>query len=64
MEPASRTIVRYIATAKVINVARLDGYWFIHFEGSKEAIAIGVDTEPQPFSFGDRVKITFEKVSP
>lgn len=56
--------IRQVAHTRVINIAKLDGYWFVHFEGSKEAIALGRDTEPQPYLLGDRVKITFEKVSP
>lgn len=37
-----------------------DGQWFVHFDGSREAIGFG--SEPH-YNVGDRVKITFEKVS-
>jgi len=34
--------------------------WFVHFEGSYEAIYLG-DSRPN-FNPGDKVKVTFEKV--
>lgn len=35
--------------------------WYLYLEGSYEAIYVG-DTKP-PFNVGDKIKISFEKVS-
>lgn len=55
--------LRYVAVAKVVECRILNKHWFVHFEGSRESIALAAESEPQPFKIGDRVRITFERIA-
>lgn len=50
--------MRFIITAKAKSVYQIRDQWYVHFDGSHEAICLGSD---KPFETGDLVKITFEK---
>jgi len=52
---------RYIIYTYVEEVFEQDGQHYVHLQGSRESIALG--TEPLSLQAGDRVKITFEKVT-
>jgi len=61
MESAETTvkIVDVILTrVEEVKPCRSGGYW-VHFEGSRESLHF----DDNRYSVGDRVKITFEKVS-
>lgn len=60
MEPTDRK-VRYVIETKVMKVFQTGDMWFVHFQGSWESLAIGLE-EPD-MKAGDLVRITFEKVS-
>ena len=61
MESPSPPVTRYTIYTYVDEVFLQDGLHYAHFRGSKESIALG--TEPLFLAAGDRVKITFEKVT-
>ena len=62
MEPAKIPLTtRYTIYTYVDETFTHEGQNYAHFQGSKESIALG--TEPLSFHPGDRVKITFEKVT-
>ena len=64
MEPTEEPRVvptRYTIYTYVEEVFFKDGQYYAHFQGSRESIALG--TEPLSLTAGDRVKITFEKVT-
>lgn len=56
MEPASQPVKEIIVIFTTVDHAA-EG--FVHFEGSRESIYLDSDFAP-----GDKVKITFEKVTP
>lgn len=60
MEPVEAKI-RYVIRTKAKRVEQIKGCWFVQFEGSWESLNFGVE-EPQ-FNPGDKVKITFERIS-
>lgn len=55
-------IVRYIVQTKVELVKVFNDHWWVHFEGSRESLAFNHKDEPAPFTVGDDVQITFQKV--
>lgn len=63
MEPFEAEVVRLVYTtqAHVLKINPAPEGWWVHFEGSRESIFFNGKT--QPYKPGDRVKITFEKVS-
>lgn len=62
MEPTQVPLTtRYTIYTYVDEVFLQDGQHYAHFRGSRESIALG--TEPLSLAAGDRVKITYEKVT-
>lgn len=55
--------IRYVINTSVIEVKIVGDHWLIHFDGSRESLALAHKDEPKPFEEGDEVKITFEKVN-
>lgn len=54
--------INYVIHTTVVNVEVISNHWYVHFDGSRESIAFSHKSEPAPFTEGDEVKITFEKV--
>ncbi len=61
IESAEAPVTRYTIYTYVEETFVQDGLHYAHFQGSRESIALG--TEPLSLAAGDRVKITFEKVT-
>lgn len=59
MEPAKASI-RYSIVAFLTKKFQEGGNWFVHFDGSWESLSVG--SEEPPWSVGDRILITFERV--
>ena len=53
-----RTIHTVITTVKAVTGTGED--WWVHFEGSRESLAFHGE---KPFEPGEKVKITFERVT-
>lgn len=61
MESAKTKIrINHVTETEVKRIAQTDGGWWVHFDGSRESIFFNGE---KPYEVGDRVKITFEKVS-
>lgn len=53
-------VTRYHITTNVLKTFQIKGTWFVHFEGSWESLAVGLE-EPD-MKAGDSVHITFERI--
>lgn len=62
MESASRKIrIVYCMAPRIMGIRKdNDGMCWVHFEGSRESIAIGDNLD---WKVGDRVKITFDNLT-
>ena len=60
MEPPQTQVTVFVIYVRVDHVELHPDGWYVHFDGSWESINLGPD---KPFDEGDRVKITFEKVT-